>query len=208
LGPSRLSLDIHITDLLQLLDHLDVESSHMVGISHGARIACKIAALVPGRIIKMVVFGLGTNLSPRAAALLKSWNSILKTGNLETLAWAMLPVVFGERYLQKHQYVMNDMVSAIVKRNHYHAIKAHLSAMVEYIVVKEAASASYPSALVANGDQDLIVQNDESKALAKMLGAYLITLKGVGHSANIEAPDTFNKAVAAFLEQAKQISGK
>jgi len=199
LGRADLSLPGHVADLLDLLDHLGVDRAHVVGLSHGARVACRFGAVHPGRVGRMVLCGLGRNLDPRTAAFLNSWIHILNSAGFEAMVWSMLPVVFGDSFLEQHQARLNDMVSVIVKRNRADAVKAHLKAMMGYLAVTDSISELYPPTLIVNGDQDLIVQKDQSRALAKMLGAHLMQLKGVGHSPNIEAPEAFNQVLVQFL---------
>jgi pimeloyl-ACP methyl ester carboxylesterase len=91
------------------------------------------------------------------------------------------------------------MVSVIVKRNRASALKTHLKAMIRYLPVTDSISEAYPPALIVTGNQDLIVSKDQSRALAKMLGAHLIQLTGIGHSPNMEAPETFNQLLLQFL---------
>jgi 3-oxoadipate enol-lactonase len=199
LGQADLLLDGHVDDLRGLMDHLGLERAHLVGLSHGARVACRFGAESPGRVDKIILCGLGRNLDPRTAAFLNSWIHILNTGSFEAMVWSMLPAVFGEPFLEQHQSKLNDMVSAIVKRNQAGAVKAHLKAMIGYLPVTDSISELYPPALIVAGNQDLIVSKNQSRALAKMLGAHLIQLKGVGHSPNMEAPEAFNQVLLQFL---------
>jgi 3-oxoadipate enol-lactonase len=199
LGQTDLALDGHVDDLILLLDYLCVNRTHLVGLSHGARVACRFGAIAAERTDRMVLCGLGRNLSPRTAALLNSWNHILDSSSLETLAWSMLPIVFGEPFIEQHKSILNEMVSVIVKRNRTDAVKAHLRAMIQYLPVTDSIFELYPPTLIVTGNQDLIVQIDQSRALAKILGAHLIKLKGVGHSPNMEAPEAFNQVIAQFL---------
>ena len=199
LGQASLTLDAHVNDLIQLLDYLGVNRTHLVGLSHGARVACRFGAIAPERVDRIVLCGLGINLSPRTAALLHSWNHILNSSSLETLAWSMLPIVFGEPFLEQHKSILNKMVSVVVKRNRADALKAHLRAMIHYLPVGDLISEVYPPTLIVTGNQDLIVQIDQSRALAKKLKAHLIQLKGVGHSPNMEAPEAFNRIIGQFL---------
>jgi len=199
LGPADLTLDGHVNDLTGLLDHLAVNRAHLVGLSHGARVACRLGAVCPERIGKIVLCGLGKSLDPRTAAFLNSWMHILNSGGFEAMLWSMLPLVFGAPYLEQHQSKMDDMVAAIVQRNQAEAMRAHLKAMMGYMPVTDSIPEAYPPALVVAGDQDLVVQKDQSRALAKMLGAHLVQLKGIGHSPNLEAPDAFNRVLLQFL---------
>ena len=203
LGKNELTLDGHIYDLVQLLDYLGVTISHLVGLSHGARLACEFGQRYPDRTNRVVLCSFGNDLSPRTLALIESWYQILKSSNLETLAWSMLPVVFGELYLEKHKAIMKDMVSGIVRRNRVDAIIMHLKCMVHYLSVADIIFENFSPAIVVAGNQDAIIQIDQSRMLAEKLGGHLVQLKGVGHSPNIEATGAFNQIVAQFLLASK-----
>jgi len=203
LGRAGLTLDGHVDDLLELLDHLGVNRAHLVGLSHGARVACRFGAVNPERTDRIILCGLGKNLGPRTAAFLNSWIQILNSSDFEAMVWSMLPIVLGEPFLDQNTSIINDMVSVIVKRNRADALKAHLKAMIRYLPVTDSISEAYPPALIVTGNQDLIVSKDQSRALAKMLGAHLIQLKGVGHTPNMEAPEAFNQVLLQFLMEIK-----
>lgn len=203
LGQADLTLDGHVNDLIELLDHLGAGRTHLVGLSHGARVACRFGAKIPQRTGKVILCGLGRRLDPRTAALLNSWLHILNSCSFEAMVWSMLPIVFGEPFLEQHKSILHDMVSVIVKRNRADGIKAHLEAMIRYLPVTDSISEVYPPTIIVTGNQDLIVQKDQSRALAKMLEAHLFQLKGVGHSPNMEAPETFNHVILQFLSAHK-----
>ena len=199
LGVNDLTIDGHVHDLIQLLDFLDVNSSHLVGLSHGARVACELGRIYPERTAKLILCGLGNELGPRTSAILESWYQILKSSSLETLVWAMLPVVFGEPFLEKHKTKFNDMVATIVKRNQPEAVEMHLRSMAHYLSIPDFLAENSHPTLIVTGKQDVVIQMDQSRILAKKMGAHLIQLKGVGHSPNIEAPEAFNKIIVQFL---------
>ena len=52
--------------------------------------------------------------------------------------------------------------------------------MIRYLPVTDSIPEAYPTTLMVTGDQDFLVQADQSRVLAKQLGAHLIRLKGVG----------------------------
>jgi len=71
--------------------------------------------------------------------------------------------------------------------------------MIQYLPVTDSIFELYPPTLIVTGNQDLIVQIDQSRALAKILGAHLIKLKGVGHSPNMEAPEAFKLTIIFMI---------
>jgi pimeloyl-ACP methyl ester carboxylesterase len=181
LRQSNLTLDGHVEDLHELLDYLGVNRAHLVDLSHGARVACRFGAVIPERTDRMVLCGLGKDLDSRTAAMLNSWIHILNSGSFEAMIWSMLPIVYGKFFLEQYKSTPNDIVSAIVKRNQADAVKAHVQAMIRYLPVTDSIPEAYPTTLIiVTGDQDFLVQADQSRVLAKQLGAYLIRLKGVG----------------------------
>ena len=99
MGPSDLTLDGHVDDLLQLLDHLAVNRAHIVGLSHGARVACRFGALNPERTGRMILCGLGRNLDSRTTAFLNSWIHILNSGGFEAMLWG--------RNINNDEYLMS-----------------------------------------------------------------------------------------------------
>lgn len=68
--------DVMAEDARRLLDHLGIEKAHILGYSMGARIGAFLTARHPGRVMSLVLSGMGVNLvrgvggaGPIAAAL-------------------------------------------------------------------------------------------------------------------------------------------
>jgi pimeloyl-ACP methyl ester carboxylesterase len=103
LGSGELSLEAHAGDLSALLNHLGVEKAHLVGMSHGARVALACAADLPDRIARLVLCGIGAERTFRAELMVRSWVQILKRCGLETMVWVSLPFLFGEVFLKQKE---------------------------------------------------------------------------------------------------------
>lgn len=56
------SLELMVSDTLLLMDYLNIERSHMMGYSMGARISTKLAMAHSGRIDKLVLAGNGSSM--------------------------------------------------------------------------------------------------------------------------------------------------
>lgn len=72
LGKERPSLGGHAADLGSLLDHLEIEKAHLVGLSHGAKVALSYAAHAPERIVSLVLCSVTPTLTLRARLFVKS----------------------------------------------------------------------------------------------------------------------------------------
>jgi 3-oxoadipate enol-lactonase len=202
LGEDKLSLERHAEDFSGLLKHLRVEKAHLVGLSHGASVALAYAAYSPECVDRLVLCSAGDRQTCRAKLILKSWLHVLKSSDLETLAWVSLPVAFGENFLKQQQEILDHIVTAMVKRNKKQALIAHLEAISAYPSLSQIAQHVHHPVLVVSGSDDLLVTESDAKRLAGICDGRHKHLRGIGHSIPAEAPEEFAKTVLQFLDRA------
>jgi len=200
LGEQALSLDIHVADLVGLLGHVEVERAHLVGLSHGAKVALASAARFPGLVDRIVLCSVGAALSIRARLIISSWLEILHGSGLETMAWAALPVVFGEKFLARQGRILPTIVEAVVARNTAEALIAHLEAVSHYPALNEIAQSVRAPCLVVSGTDDPLVTGKAAQELASLCNGRCERFAGAGHSVPAEAPGVFEQTVMQFLD--------
>jgi len=202
IGEQALSLDLHAGDLAALLQHVEVERAHLVGFSHGAKVALVCAARFPGLVDRLVLCSVSTALSSRARLMMRSWLEILKNAGLEAMAWVALPVVFGEEFLAKQKRILPTIVKAITTRNSEEALVAQLEAMSNYPPLSEIAQDVQSSCLVVSGSDDLLVTEEGAGQLASLCNGRHERIVGAGHSVPAEVPELFGEIVSEFLGEA------
>jgi 3-oxoadipate enol-lactonase len=199
-GPSPLTLDIHVDDLFDLLVHIGLKKSLLVGLSHGAHVALAMAAKNPARVDRLVLCSMAAEPSAGARAALHSWGKILQANGLEAMVWAALPTVFGEAYLAENRRILDKMVHAVASRNRADALLAHLDAMTRYPFPSLHGATIRQPTLVISGEQDPLVSPDGAARLAALCRGTHRLRPQTGHTVPIEAPDFFNQALAAFFK--------
>lgn len=199
LGPAPISLPLHVSDLKNLLDHLAVDRVHLVGISHGARVALEFALEFPARVHRLVLCSIAMPTSARCRAIVRSWLEILKLSGLKAMAWAALPVVFGSQYLKEHQKIIDKIVDAVVIRNDPNALQAQLEAVLNYPLPDRISAEFDKATLIISGSEDLLVEPKDIRQLAHQCRGRHVMLDGVGHSIPAEAPEIFQKLVLEFF---------
>ena len=200
IGPSPLTLDIHVDDLFNLLMHIGLEKALLVGLSHGAHVALAMAAKNPAQVDSLVLCSMAAEPSARARTALQSWGKILHANGLEAMAWAALPTIFGEAYLAENRRILDKMVIAVATRNRADALLAHLDAMTRYPSPSLHGAHIRQPTLVISGEQDPLVSPDGAARLAALCRGTHRLLPQTGHTVPIEAPDLFNQALAAFFK--------
>jgi 3-oxoadipate enol-lactonase len=203
-GRLPLSLDIHVDDLSALLKHTGTEKGLLVGLSHGAHVAMAVAVRYPAQVDGLVLGSIAAEPSARTRAVLHSWGKILGANGLTAMAWAALPMIFGEAYLAENQRILDKLVKAVATRNRADALLAHLAAMTRYpSPCLHSAHIRQPT-LVVSGDQDPLVSPDAAARLAVLCRGTHRLLPQTGHTLSVEAPEIFNQTLAAFFKSTVQ----
>lgn len=202
LGDRPLSLGLHVADLKALLDHVGIQRTALVGLSHGARVALALADEAPERVFRLVLCSISTRASFRAKMVVRSWYEILRAHSLDAMVWAAVPYVFGRAYLGKNEKWIERIVKTLVRRNKTDALRAHLEALQHYVPLSRTLRQKPFLVLVLSGDDDPLVSREGAGEIARICGGRHVELKDVGHSIPAEAPKEFIQLVSDFLKDA------
>ncbi|MBW1896988.1 MAG: alpha/beta fold hydrolase, partial [Deltaproteobacteria bacterium] len=195
LGRRSLAVQTHIDDLSDLLRHLDIERTTLLGVSHGAYLALAHTAVSSNSVDGLVLCSLGAVPARRAGLIARTWIELLKASGLEAMVWAALPVVFGEKYLKQHERILPMIVKGITRRNRKEAVIAQLEAMRDYVPASEWAPGVEVPTLVISASDDPLVTEEGAGELSRLCGGRHEHVRGVGHSIPFETPEWFNRTV-------------
>jgi 3-oxoadipate enol-lactonase len=201
LGNKPISLKLHVSDLKDLLAYLAVDTAHLVGISHGAWVALAFSAEYPEMVDHLVLCSLSAKTNDRSRTIIRSWLEILRLSGLEAMAWAALPTVFGNDFLNQHQKILDKIVDAVVLRNNRRSLIAQLEAVLRYPAPDGMTKNLNQPILVMSGAEDPIIDPADVRQLADLCNARHEELSGIGHSIPAEAPQAFARLVMEFLSE-------
>lgn len=198
-GAGELTLAQHGDDLALLLDELEIERAHLVGFSHGARVALAFANHHAHRLERLVLCSATASPTATARAILQSWRAVLRLGGLEAMSWAALPEILGEHYLTQHEHLIDGIIKASVGRNSADGIARLLDAMIAYPALDTLARGVKAPTLVISGAHDRLVTREGAQALANLTRGKHVEIEDVGHTIPIETPQRFRELVTDFL---------
>lgn len=198
-GDEPLTLDLHADDLVGLLDELGVARAHLVGFSHGARVALQFANRHADRLHRLVLVSATATPTALARTIVRSWREVLARGGLEAMAWASLPAILGSAYLAHSERILAGIIKASVERNDPDGVRRLLDAMISYPDLGTLARGVRADTLVISASEDLLVTADGARELAELCGGEHVVVEGCGHTIPIERPDEFRALVQRFL---------
>lgn len=193
------TLERHVEDFADVLDAVGVESSHLVGFSHGARVALGVAAERPELVDRLVLCSVTADPDGRARTIVRSWAKTLEHGGLEAMTWAALPTILGPTFLDDHEHMLEGIVRASMRRNTEEGIRILLDALPDYPDLADLAGEVDAPTLVLSATEDPLVGTEGARRLAELAGGDHLEIEDSGHTIPIERPEIFRRRVVDFL---------
>ena len=187
--------------IAMLLDQLDIERTHIVGLSFGGQQAMHFALRHPDRLDRLVLadtshrFGAdGTNP--------EEWKRL----RLDALDAASTPADIAESVIDSivaptFTGLERDRILDAFRQISSEGLRASIECLPTHNVTDRLREITAP-ALVIVGELDQETPLSYAETLAENIpNARLVIIDGVGHLTPAEAPDAFNRLVAGFLDQ-------
>jgi 3-oxoadipate enol-lactonase len=189
-------------DLNALLDHLNVEHAHLVGLSMGGYIAQDFFGFYPHRVATLTLAdtsqGFGAADEAARQDFLARRLAPLESGLTPAdIAPKMVDVLAGPKATEETRQRLTDSVSAVRSEAYIQALKATVSTDFRHILPR----IDVPTLIIV-GSEDKVLPREESQILADAISdAELATIEHAGHLSNIEFPDRFNNILREFLDR-------
>ncbi|CAN5721862.1 alpha/beta fold hydrolase [soil metagenome] len=177
---AKISYDAMASDVLAVMDKLELKQAAIVGWSDGGEMAMKLAIAHPERVTKLFVFGANYNSEgskPRRNARSATFDAYAVKCRADYQKISKTPKQFDE--------LMNWLLP--VWRNPMGFTKDQLKAI-------------QAPTIIADGDHDEVIQLAQIAEMAALIPhAKAIVFKDTSHFALWQDPAAFNKALIEFL---------
>ena len=197
-------------DIVALLDHLKVESAHLVGHSMGGRIALEMALNFPGRVKSLIMAASGSGQVPRPGPdcipglphwlllrlIEKGFETALREEYCDTSAF------FTDDFRKKNPRKIEAFFQSIWPTH------AKLSEYIHLIIARHNWEATHrlgdvkAPTLILIGDNDSARSNHLAQAQSlkqRIAGAELKLLKGQSHGFFWQAPEGTNEVIRTWI---------
>lgn len=198
-GPCR--FEDFSDDLAGLLDHLDVERAHLVGLSMGGRILMDFAVRYAGRVRSLAIAGsfpsFGSALTPeQQQEYMRLRREPLRRGlSFAQLAPQLVASLVGPQANAQVRERMTDSMTRLRPDSYLKTLEATL-----HFDRTATLGAIEAPTLLLYGQFDALVTPEAGRQVQQaMRHAEYRVVEGVGHLINLEAPDVFNALVLDFL---------
>jgi pimeloyl-ACP methyl ester carboxylesterase len=196
------SLSDFAADLVDLLDRLQIERTHVIGISLGGVIAQQFAIDHPSRVDRLILISTAHRFGPYLRDI---------TGLLGRCLYRMPYARFqrtiellgtAPAYYDKHIEEIEQRIEVV---RHDHAPRGAVATQLRCLAVSEVGKEDYKitvPTLVMAGEYDAMVPNCYAKAMADdIAGSEFRLLNGCGHNPVTERPEEALPIITEFLNR-------
>jgi len=196
-------------DLFALLKHLNIESTSILGISNGGRIALDFVSVHPSMVNRLILVSPGIRgYKSSGPEEDREWKELDKKMDLQDLAISENriddAVNIDLRVWASAQGTpsKNRILKIATTNSHIHKNPPNkLQKSPEPPAFTKLDQIRIPTILIV-GDQDVKGMQTMTKRLHELIpGSELRVIRGADHIANMSRPEEFNAIVSSFLEQ-------
>ncbi len=198
----------HASDIVALLDHLDIGSVDVVGTSFGGVVAAMLAAHFPDRVRTLISIASTYSFDASMAIELARWRraceEVLEGASAIVLAEVLESVAYSEGYLEKHQNEREAARAAMegLPSRWFSDLIKLLDSAGNFDHSEDFGRIRCPTLIVA-AELDGLIPRKDCGALAEIIpGADFKVIPGGGHAVVVEQPETVVDLIRSFLRSA------
>ena len=203
---SSYTQDLAVTDALAVLDHLEIERAHVVGLSMGAFATLHLGLRHPSRTASLVVAGCGYGAHPDARDAFRAESeAVARAFEDETAAGIAPKYAAGParvQFMNKDRAGWAKFAEMLSEHSTTGSMLTMLGVQRErpslYDLVDDLRALTVPTLLMA-GDEDTGCLRTNLMLKEAIPSSGLWVLPRTGHTTNLEEPDRFNRFVDEVL---------
>ena len=195
-------MDTLTLDLVGLLDHLDLDGVHYVGLSMGGYVGMRLAARYPDRVLSLAL--LDTDAGPEdpdVAPRYRKLANIFRFVGPGPLRKQVEPIMFGPTFRgdPAGRRVIDEFIRQLKEPKRI-GIKRAVLGITDRLRVADEIGGIRARTVVIVGADDVATPPHQSEAIASAIdGAKLEVVPDAGHSSTLEQPEVLTRLIREHL---------
>jgi len=212
LSPGAPPADVagHVADLVEVLDHLGLDSVHVLATSFGGAVGALLAARHPDRVRSLLSVASADGFTDVMATEVARWREAtvrsLEGPDRGVLSDILEPVVYSPAYVEAHreERVLRRKQIEALPTVWFEGLIGLLDSAESFSLRSELAAIRCPTLVVA-AELDGFIPLDRCRGLVDAIpNADFKIIKGAGHAVVVEQPDTIVNLALDFFVQARE----
>ena len=212
-GRSKVTIDGYdmetlTEDTLGLLQALNIEQCHFVGLSMGGFIALRLAIRHPEKLLSIILMETSADPEdPTTAPQYRKLVSAIRWMGMKRVSKKVMPIMFGQRFLndkaRKADY--KNWIQQMQANDKVGIVKATMGVIERQGVYEQLGKITIPTLIVV-GDEDVATPYCKAERMHFAIkGSKLAIINGAGHTATVEEPEQINTVMDKFLTDCLEV---
>lgn len=208
--PGPYSMELLANDLAALMDHCEINSAHLFGISYGGFIMQKFAAIYPERVKSMVLINSTPIIQGKPKHVVENWCELNKRDEIDLYFNIMATSVFSESYFEEQAENITQSREFLhigvervpdFSKGQYLLNKTSLDELDGDGLIPELRKIKCPAHIIST-ENDALYPTKYSKILAEHIKhSEMTVIPKYGHGVVNECPPIINEILKGHLQK-------
>jgi len=192
----------HAQDTVDLMDHLGIQSAHIVGTSYGGEVAMKMAIDHPSRVQSLCLIDSVSELDSVLSAFVYGWKDAAQTKDGERFFKLMMPSIYSDTFIKNNQDMLEKRTLAMktMAPSYFEGQIALYDTFLNDVTMTSDLPKIKCPALVIVGENDILKPRKFSQIMVDGIkNAEFLMIPDCGHVTIFEKPDALNSALLGFI---------
>ena len=195
--------DIHVGDVVSLLDQLNIPRAHMMGLSYGGGVALQFALQYQKRIKSLCLFNTPNRVSNHLLEIGKAWESAAELNDGAKFFQLAVPFIYSEPFYETHlDFLMErqKMFKSLLTKEWFEGFIRLSRSVKDYSMSPEELKTIKVPTLLVGADLDMVVSQGSMKEIHENIpNCEFIMIPKAGHGAFLERMNEFLTILIGFV---------
>jgi pimeloyl-ACP methyl ester carboxylesterase len=195
--------DIHIGDVLRLLDELNIPKVHMMGLSYGGQVALRFALQHQDRLKSLCLFNTPNRVTNHLRQIGIAWETAAELNDGEKFFQLAIPFIYSEPFYETHlDFLMErqKLFKSLLTKEWFEGFIRLSRSVKDYALSQEELKSIKVPTLLVGADLDIVVSNRAMKDIHEnMQNCEWLMIPDSGHGAFLERMNEFLTILIGFV---------
>lgn len=197
-------VSIHVNDLKDLLDKLDIDKIHLLGVSYGATVAMLFAIKYPQYLNSLILPNAVAKATKYLQAVSDIWEEAARLNSGELFFKLSMPLIYSDDFYNRKWDWLKEReknFDQLLKEPWFESLIRLSRSSKKFDIMDKIDQIMAPTLLIA-GNRDIITPPYEMRKIRERIeNSSMVIIENAGHASFYEKMVEFNSIVLGFLKQ-------
>ena len=198
---SKYGCDFHVSDIIQLLDHLSIDKINIVGVSYGGQVSLELMVNYQHRVKTLMLVTAMPMVSNHLKALGDSWDLAARLNDGEAFFKVAIPTIYSGHFYEKNIEWLErrkKLFGKLLTKEWFEGF-LRLSHSAKNFDRRDVVDKIEVPTLLLCGGKDIVTPKEQMVEMSRIIkNSTLLEIPDGGHASFLEKPKEFITSILGF----------